>query len=265
MEPMEPFGLGIARSNEPVAAEEQLRALGAAIAASLSIEVRPTQTKDYRELADAVAAREVAMAWLPPLVAMELSARELAEPIALPVRNDATSYRAALFVTVGGPRSLSALGGSRVAWVDRASAAGYAVPRMMVAAAGHDPATFFATESFYQSHDRAVDAVLADLADVGATYCRTDEAGRVLWAGWAEHDGLYPERVQVVAMSEPIPNDVWVIGAAVPAERRAALVELLTRAGPVQEQACRLLRAERFVRAEPSHFGPLETLARRAG
>ena len=62
MEPMEPFGLGIARSNEPVAAEEQLRALGAAIAASLSIEVRPTQTKDYRELANAVATREVTMA-----------------------------------------------------------------------------------------------------------------------------------------------------------------------------------------------------------
>ncbi len=262
---MERFGLGIVRSNEPVAADEQLQALAAAIGRTLAVEVHATQTKDYRELAEAVATGEVAMAWVPPLLSMELSARELAEPIALPVRNEATTYRAALFVTVGGPRSLTALRGARVAWVDRASAAGYAIPRMMIAAAGHDPSTFFASESFYQSHDRVVDAVLADLADVGATYCRIDADGHVLWAGWAEHDGLYPPRVEVVAMSEPIPNDAWVVGAGVSVERRASLVDLLTTVNPVQEHACRLLRAERFVRADPSHFTPLADLAQRAG
>lgn len=235
----------------------KVEALRAATAAALGREVEVFVAASYTALAGALADGRVGLAWLPPVPAIGLGER--VELLALPVRDGAVTFRAALFVTIGGPATIEALAGLRAAWVDPESAAGHVIPRAMLAAAGHEPSTFFASEVFLHSHDRVVEAVLADLADVGATYCRTDEAGKIVWAGWAEHDGLYPRRVDVVALSEPIPNDGFVAARAMPAEVRTAFVRALAE-GPVSVAARALLRAERFVPAEPAHHAPLRAL-----
>lgn len=235
----------------------KVEALRAATATALGRDVEVFVAASYTRLAAALGDGRVDLAWLPPVPAIDLGAR--IELLALPVRDGAVTFRAALFVTLGGPSTIEALAGLRAAWVDPESAAGHVVPRAMLAAAGHDAATFFGSEVFLHSHDRVVEAVLADLADVGATYCRTDGAGKIVWAGWAEHDGLYPRRVDVVALSEPIPNDGFVAAQAVPAELRAAFVRALAE-GPLAVAAKALLRAERFVPAEPAHHAPLRAL-----
>lgn len=57
-----------------------------------------------------------------------------------------------------------------MAWVDTNSSAGYLVPRMRIAAAGLDPETLFARQSFLGSHERVACAGLDGDADAGATY-----------------------------------------------------------------------------------------------
>lgn len=250
---MERLAIGLAGGADATKVE----ALRSAMEATLGREVEVFVADSYARLAEALGAGRVSLAWLPPVPAIGLGDR--VELLALPVRDGAVTFRAALFVTIGGPRTLEALAGLRAAWVDPESAAGHVIPRAMLAAAGHDPATFFRSEVFLRSHDRVVEAVLADLADVGATYCRTDDAGKIVWAGWAEHDGLYPRRVDVVALSEPIPNDGFCAGRTLSGALRDAFVHALTD-GPVCVAAKSLLRAERFVPAEPAHHAQLRAL-----
>jgi phosphonate transport system substrate-binding protein len=254
--------LAIVRSEDPASAKVKLEALRAALSEALATEVVSEHHARYDTLVEAMEAGTVAMAWMPPLLAVSLEDRGIAQPLALPVRQGSTSFRAAFFVPLGARRPLRELRGARVAWVDPSSAAGYRVPRAMIEAEGYDPVTFFASETFYESHDRVVAAVLGELADVGATYCRVDEAGKVIWAGWTESDGASSARVEPAVISGPIPNDAFVVGASVDEHARAAILTALTTDTKASVAAQKLFNAAAFVAAQRSHYTALRALTR---
>jgi phosphonate transport system substrate-binding protein len=254
--------LAIVRSEDPASAKVKLEALRAALARELATEVASEHHLRYETLVEAMEAGSVSMAWMPPLLALSLEDRGVARPLVLPVRQGSTSFRAAFFVPLGAKRPLRELRGARVAWVDPSSAAGYRVPRAMVEAEGYDPRSFFASETFYESHDRVVAAVLGELADVGATYCRVDDDGKVVWSGWTESDGTASARVEASVISGPIPNDAFVVSASLEDAVRERLLAVLTSDSPASLAARRLFNAAELVAAERSHYTALRVLTR---
>lgn len=226
----------------------------------------PQVSLSYRELADSIERGQLGFAWLPPLLAIDLEDRRQVLPLALPVRRGTTSYHAALITRHGGPRTLDELRGKRAAWVDRASAAGYVIPRMHLVGAGFDVAALFASETFVHTHDAVIDAVLSGRADVGATFCSVEpRTHRVLSAAWTAPDGSAHKPVAVLALAGPIPNDGVFAATTVPADVRQRLLDALLAPEPGLRAALdAVFRGETFRASSTSHYEPLRRMIKYA-
>ena len=197
------------------------------------------------------------LAWLPPIVALQAVSRGSAEAIAVPVRVGGAVYYSALF---SAPDShvtgLEQWSGTRVAWVDTHSSAGYQVIRAALRADGFPVRDLFAEERFCDSHEEVVRSVLSGDADVGATYAHYDDHGRLRGAGWKRHP------VNVLKAAGPIPSDVLAASTSMPANLiemvRAALVD--SGHAEVKRAADDLFDATGFVAASNTHFDYLRQL-----
>jgi phosphonate transport system substrate-binding protein len=235
-----------------------------AIEEATGVKLRPTVMASYTELATSLEEGKIGLAWLPPIPTLELEARRLATILAIPARHGATTYQSALIVRRGGPRTIGELRGRRAVWVERDSAAGYIVPRMVLASQGIDVRRFFSRESFVHSHSAVIDAVVNGDADVGATYCHVAEK-RVVRAAWLEESGRALRPIDVLATSGPIPNDAMVASSSIAASARSALTRWLLDPTPrARDLLRRLLGAGEFRVPDPRHYDPLRHMLRAA-
>ena len=222
---------------------------------ALGTTVEPVQTRSYTELLRKLDECEIDLGWLPPVVALHAQQVGLASPVLAPVRGGSSTFHAVLFArassSIHGPTHLD---GKRVAWVDRESAAGYAVIRAALRATGHDPARLFAAESFEGSHQAVVQAVMDGTADVGATYLHRDERGQLASAGWGSADA------RAVFEHGPIPADVLAASAEADPAVVARIVDAVLAASELHAAACELFEAESFVRVGSGHLDPLRAL-----
>jgi phosphonate transport system substrate-binding protein len=183
----------------------------------------PFVSGTYRELTEKVERGEVMIAWMPPVLALDLDDREIAHPLAVPIRSGVASYRTALIVRDRIPKSIKELKGVRMAWVDRESSSGYIVPRIHLASLGCDLTTFFSQETFQLSHTAVIDAVASGRADLGATFYCVDATGKLTTAGWTDADGTTIRSVKVAAHAGPIPNDMVIVSKKAPVSTRASI------------------------------------------
>lgn len=167
----------------------------------LRMAVRLRAAETYGDLARMVARGEVHVGLFAPAGWVEQRDRLPVVPIASATRNGAPTYVGYLVVRDAGRfPTLGSLRGSRIAWVDRGSAAGYLFPRALLRFRGLDPAAFFSEEIFAGDHPSALRMVLEGRADVAAI------ASSFIDAGAAERLAGASE-VEVVAKSERIPYD----------------------------------------------------------
>ncbi|MGO9832226.1 MAG: phosphate/phosphite/phosphonate ABC transporter substrate-binding protein [Myxococcaceae bacterium] len=141
------------------------RVLSGALGRAVELVVAP----DDERLVEAARSGRVDAVWAPPLACARLEALG-ARVLARAVRHGALDSRAVLLTRTDGPEQLAGLPGTRVAWVDRASLAGYLLPAAALRAAGHPPERTFFQQTFYGSFRAALDALLAGEADVAAMF-----------------------------------------------------------------------------------------------
>jgi len=122
---------------------------------------------DDERLVEAARTGRVDAVWAPPLACARLEALG-ARVLARAVRGGSLETRGVLLTRVDGPRQLSELPGTRVAWVDKASLAGYLLPAAALRAQGHSPERTFFQQTFYGSFRASLDALLAGEADLAA-------------------------------------------------------------------------------------------------
>jgi phosphonate transport system substrate-binding protein len=138
---------------------------------ALGVEVQAKLARSPEELAAMFEQGTADFAWLSPTLLLTAPALARVVPIACTVREGATSYHSVIFARrdsgIRGPLDLR---GKRMAWVAPSSASGYIFPRIALAGLGIDPTALFASETFHQSHDAVVGAVLDGRADAGAVF-----------------------------------------------------------------------------------------------
>ena len=194
------------------------------------LRIVPRCALSYIELARMVESGEADLAWLPPIVFVQLERRGAVVPLVKNERLADASYQAALIVRDDSLiDSLDALLGTRVAWVDRHSAAGYVIPRATLDARKYESSTLFREERFYGSHDAVVNAVLSGSAHVGATYARIGVNGEVLRGGWSDVKGA-DGVIRVLMTFGSIPGDLICARQGVRKESRAAVTRALVEA-----------------------------------
>ena len=141
------------------------RVLSGALGRAVELVAAP----DDERLVEAARSGRVDVVWAPPLACARLEALG-ARVVARAVRHGALESRGVLVTRADGPKALAGLPGTRVAWVDRTSLAGYLLPAAALRAAGQPPDRTFFQQTFYGSFRGALDALLAGEADVAAVY-----------------------------------------------------------------------------------------------
>lgn len=262
---MEVWGFGVVQTNElERAGSRTLDELCTLLSDAAGVRFRPVVATGHRDLAEAVEEREVGLAWLPPIMSIELEARNVTTVLAIPARNGTTTYHTALVVRQGGPRTVEALKGRRAVWVQRDSAAGYIVPRMNLASQGIDVLRYFSREMFVHSHPGVIDAIVSGEADVGATYCHVDATGKAIRGAWLDETGRSQRPIDVLATFGPIPNDALVGSNDLSASTRSALTRCLLDPSPRVRELFTKLGSGDFRVPSAAHYDSLKHLLRAA-
>lgn len=200
--------------------------------------------------------------WAPPLVAIHLEDAGLVTIELCSARGGQVDYHAALFTRhasrIAKPADLK---GCHVAWVDKASSAGYLVPRLKLASLGLNPDALFGRESFLKTHEQVCCAVLAGEADAGATYLSIDpKSSQPVSAGWLEA-GAGINGAFIIDIAGPIPSDAIVMSNRVHPDLKARLTEELRKLPEsVPDAIFGLLRADGFAPPKSAHFEALRRL-----
>jgi phosphonate transport system substrate-binding protein len=249
------FGFGIARSTDPVTSRARLAELCEVLTRDLGALFLPHHASSYRQLAADFGSGAAPVAWMPPLLCIELEKLQASSAIVLPVRNGSMMYYSALFARATGPRSLSEVRGARVAWVDPESSSGYLVPRLHLRAQGRSLAAMFAQEMLLGSHAEVLNAVESGRADVGATHCASKAPQWLTARGESRALGA-------LTIAGPIPNDAVVVSPSLPEGLRRALVHWLVslEAARSATLTAELLGAAQFRSASFGHFTPLRRM-----
>lgn len=252
------LGVGIALTTDPQMARGLLEQFCLALGDATGIEVRPRGVASYSRLLAQIERGDVDLVWLPPIPALRATASGQVVPIALPVRNGESSYRAALFGRADARlwQAAEDVLGAKAAWVDPESAAGYIIIRAHFAQLGVDLDRAFAENLFLGSHAAVAEAVMSGRCDVGATFAYFDASGRVRRAGWGSAN------VRVIAHAGPIPNDIIAarrgLSSLLVRMVQSALVDVQN--AELREAARALLAAEAFEVPAPEHLEPLRRL-----
>jgi ABC-type phosphate/phosphonate transport system substrate-binding protein len=207
-------------------AEARADLLGPELARWLGRPVEVEIAADYDELERRVLADEVDLAWAPPSLCARLGGRH--HGIFKAVRNGRSTYRSALLCRTGEHRDLASLRGTRAAWVDPLSTAGYLLAESYLRSAGYDPDELFSEQRFLGSYQAALLAVADREADLTAVYVHTD-TGTDLHDSIAQHAERAVPRLSVLAVTGEVGSDGLVVCARLAREEAADLVHRIER------------------------------------
>jgi phosphonate transport system substrate-binding protein len=184
-------------------------------------------------------------------------------PLARPVNHDGTSaYHGYLFVRKdAGIHSPEAMRGKRMAYVDRATSAGYVFPLAWLRERGiHAEHGFFGETWFAGSHDAAIQAVLDRKADVGV-------AKDTVYDRVRRENPRVDQELLILASSPPMPSNALCVRRELDEKLRDSLRRALLdlAADPDGPRVLEQFGALRFVEAARSDYAPVADLARKAG
>jgi phosphonate transport system substrate-binding protein len=248
------LGVGVALTTDPSTTRVLLDEFAFALSDATGLRVVGAGVWHYQHLIQELGAGHM------HLLALRATVEDKVVPLALPVRDGVSTYRAVLYSAPGSPiQTVHDLNGLRAAWVDRQSATGYLIIRAHMEARGVLLKDAFSAEQFFGTHQAVADAVLDGEADVGASYLYLDEDGLEApshRSGWGDRE------VHIVAQSGPIPSDIVAADKRVPRSMQQAVqAALVDGEHPALRRAAKaLLCADGFVAPTAEILRPLQEL-----
>jgi phosphonate transport system substrate-binding protein len=184
-------------------------------------------------------------------------------PLARPVNLDGSStYHGHLFVKTTSPiRSVKQLRGKRMAFVDRATTAGYVFPLALLRKSGiPSPDGFFGEYYFTGSHDAAVVAVLEGKADVGA-------AKHSVYDRVRKENPAVDKELTIIAESPSVPSNGLCVRKGLDPQLEAALKQALLELAkdPAGGAVLTEFGALRFIETTAEDYRPVIEMAHEAG
>jgi phosphonate transport system substrate-binding protein len=176
-------------------------------------------------------------------------------------------YSAILVRADSGIEKLEDLKGKSMAWVEKASATGYIIPKAELIKRGIDPETTLGKQVFKGSHDAVVMSVFRKETDAGATWVNDTEGKKGSWHLYLRK----PEELAQVKMlfeSDPIPGDALTTTKTLWKNERAMVdkvTKVLQRMGEAldgQQILRDLYGIDQMVPASPRDFDSVRAAAR---
>jgi phosphonate transport system substrate-binding protein len=171
----------------------------------------PNIATSYAAVIEAMGAGNAQVAWIPTFAYLLAHEKFGVRPVLVVERNGVTTYAGQIIAGAdSGIKTVADLKGKKFCRPDALSASGWIAPSIALRKAGLDPADLGQVIDS-GTHDGVATAVYNGQCDAGATY--EDVRDRV-----AETLPDIKDKVAVIAVSDPIPNDNVSVAAGLPDE-----------------------------------------------
>ncbi|MBI5140897.1 MAG: phosphate/phosphite/phosphonate ABC transporter substrate-binding protein [Nitrospirae bacterium] len=185
------------------------------------------------------------------------------EPIARPVNPDGNStYKGYIFVRKdSGIRNIAGMKGKSLAFVEKATTAGYMFPMAWFKKHGiTDLGRYFREHYFAGSHDAAITAVLDRQVDIGC-------AKNTIFDMLAQSDPRIKSELMVIAESSPVPSNGLGLRKGISTDVKESIRKALLGMAddPDGREILREFRALRFISTSKEDYAPVFDMASDAG
>jgi phosphonate transport system substrate-binding protein len=253
--------MAVAAILSPQGTAESYRELAEYVGAALERPVELVQRRTYAEVNALVAEQEVELAFVCTSAYLAGSAAQEMELLVAPEIDGQSVYYSQVIVPADSRSySLGDLAGKTFAFTDPMSLTGRVYPTTLVRQMGREPEQFFGDTFFTYSHDRAIDAVAAGVADGAAV----DSV--VLRYAFARNPDLQ-SKVRILHTSPPFGMPPVVVPATLPAREKMRLRQLLLDMSndPEGKRVLAQLGIDRFVLIDDAAYDSARALVVEAG
>lgn len=235
--------------------------LAAYLERKLGVKVEFTPVTDYAAAVEALANKQVDLAWLGGFTFVQASHRSGGKVVPLVQREEDEKFRSVFITTNPDIRSLADLKGRNLSFGSQSSTSGHLMPRSFLLAAGIDPDRDLKRVAYSGAHDATVAAVASGKVDAGALNIS-------VWDKLVADKKVDPAKVRVFYTTPAYYDYNWTVHADMPAARREQLVRAFTELSPATPEGKDILalqRATRFVPTRAENYKGIEAAARNAG
>ena len=242
---------------------ERYQGLAEYLSERLNRPVRLTMLSRYGNIVERILNKEVDAAFLGSFTGALVTAQLGWKPIARPINaDDSSTYWGYIFVRKdSGITEVAQMRGQRMAFVERATTAGYIFPVAYFKERGVDDVEeYFAEVQFWGSHDSSINAVLEGRANVGA-------AKNTIWERMSRQDPRIESELLILATSPKVPSNGLLVSPEVESQTRIQLREILLGLGgdPTSDEVLGRLGVKGFVPTDKGSYQAVFELSEEAG
>lgn len=253
--------MAVAAILSPQGTAESYRELADYLGNELERPVELVQRRTYAEVNALVAQQEVELAFVCTSAYLDGAAAQDMELLVAPEIDGQSTYYSQVIVPANSTTySLGDLRGKTFAFTDPMSLSGRVYPTTLVRQMGQEPEQFFGDFFFTYSHDRAIDAVAANVADGAAV-------DSVVLRYALDRDPDLRQQIRIIHTSPPFGMPPVVVPATLPAREKMRLRQLLLGMSDNAEgrQILDALGIDRFVLIDDAAYDSARALVAEAG
>lgn len=259
----EEITIGLIPEMNVFAQMQRFQPLADYLSKEIGIDVQLSMLSRYGNIIDRLRAQQIDAAFLGSFTGALAISQLNVIPVVRPVNLDNTStYHGHIFTRKdSGITKAGDMQGKTMAFVERATTAGYVFPLAWLKQNGiNDHKTFFKEYFFAGSHDASIDAVLNGKADIGA-------AKNTIWDYYLSVTPGAEEKLIILADSPPVPSNGLCVMPSVSKETIAKLQTALQKLDktPAGLIVLKKFRALKFVKTDVSDYKPVMGAAKDAG
>ena len=235
--------------------------LAAYLASRLGMKVEFTPVTDYAAAVEALASRQVDLAWLGGFTFVQANQRSGGKVVPLVQRTEDEQFRSVFITTNPAIRSLADLKGRTLSFGSPSSTSGHLMPRSFLLTAGIHPDRDLKRIAYSGAHDATVAAVASGKVDAGALNIS-------VWEKLVADKKVDPAKGRVFHTTPSYYDYNWSVHADMPAARREQLARAFTELSPETPEGREILglqRATRFIPTRAENYRGIEAAARSAG
>ncbi len=227
----------------------------------LGMRVEFTPVTDYAASVEALANKQVDMAWFGGFTFVQANVRSGGKAVPLVQRAEDETFKSVFITTDPTIKTLADLKGKNVSFGSQSSTSGHLMPRSFLLEAKVDPDKDFKRVAYSGAHDATIAAVAAGKVDAGALNIS-------VWDKFVADKKVDTTRVRVFYTTPSYYDYNWTVHADMPAATKDKLAKAfldLSPATPEGKAILDLQRATRFVPTKVDNYKGIEAAARSAG
>ena len=228
---------------------------------TLGMKVEFTPVTDYAASVEALANKQVDMAWYGGFTFVQAQQRSGGKVIPLVQREEDEKFRSVFITTDASIKTLADLKGKNVSFGSQSSTSGHLMPRSFLLAAQIDPDKDFKRVAYSGAHDATIAAVAAGKVDAGALNIS-------VWEKFVKDGKVDTSKVKVFYTTPGYFDYNWTVHADMPQAMRDKLTQAflnLDRNTAEGKEILELQRATRFIPTKADNYKGIEQAARSAG